>query len=231
MGEIVPGPGFGRPPVDQAPQRLPYGAEWCLRGDDGFLWVWIGTRRDGRWVAAPVEESREPIWRHGKAGTLLRGTPVSRKRITMVLDACGMEGPEVDEALGVSTPDDATVDGWEDGSVIPTESDIRRLATLTGNHPRWFYGEDPPEPKNSFSCKIDDGYSEIPEYTAPVRPQRPRPFSGVPPTDRRTHLGVAQGDLTVAACGQQPSPGKVLRLTGNEDDVDCYRCNRKSVDP
>lgn len=62
-----------------------------------------------------------------------------------------MYGPEVDEALGVSTPTDTTVDAWEAGDLVPSEAEIRRLAMLTGMIPAWFYNGTLPVIEG-FSC-------------------------------------------------------------------------------
>ncbi|MDN5895831.1 MAG: hypothetical protein L0H93_17620 [Nocardioides sp.] len=51
------------------------------------------------------------------------------ERITTALDICGLDGPEVDEALGGAEP---MVDEWEAGQRIPTEQQIVTLAELTG---------------------------------------------------------------------------------------------------
>lgn len=65
----------------------------------------------------------------------LATTPVPH-RITTALDLCGLEGPGVDEALGVEEP---TVDRWETGELVPTAEEIGRLAELTGYPKDYFY--------------------------------------------------------------------------------------------
>ncbi len=74
-------------------------------------------------------------------------------RITAVLDLCGLYGPEVDESLGVADAFDTVVDAWEAGTLVPTLDDMRRLATLTGCDPSWFYGDDMPTMGPTFICR------------------------------------------------------------------------------
>jgi len=90
----------------------------------------------------------------------------------MVLDLNGMEGPEVDEALGVADAFDTVVDGWEAGTIIPTVDDVRRLATLTGYAPRWFYLPDP-ETGVGFLCG-DDGCEVVGKPADEPRPPKLR---------------------------------------------------------
>lgn len=73
-------------------------------------------------------------------------------RITAALDLLMLEGPEVDEALGVQEP---TVDMWESGEIVPTTEEVGRLAKLTGFPPRFFY-LGTPDIGNGFICG-DDG--------------------------------------------------------------------------
>lgn len=63
------------------------------------------------------------------------GRPVPA-RITTALDACGLEGPEVDTACGAAEPD---VDMWECGLAVPTAEQVRLLAKLTGFPVHYFY--------------------------------------------------------------------------------------------
>lgn len=70
-------------------------------------------------------------------------------RITVALDASGLWGPEVDEALGVVDP---TVDLWESGDLVPTPEDIGRLATLTGMPTAFFYLDPVPEFEGGWIC-------------------------------------------------------------------------------
>lgn len=57
--------------------------------------------------------------------------------ITMVLDALGLFGPEVDESCGAKEPDVAE---WEAGRLYPSFEQICALAELTGKSPRYFMG-------------------------------------------------------------------------------------------
>ncbi len=59
--------------------------------------------------------------------------------ISIVLDARGLEGPEVDLACGVEEP---AVDLWEEGKLVPTPEQVRLLAKLTGVHPGLLYEQD-----------------------------------------------------------------------------------------
>lgn len=123
---VVQGPWSGRrvrQPNDEQP------AEWWYRSSRGRLWVRINRQ----WVRTPVLEAE---------GRVPLGEDPNRQRITVALDALGMWGPEVDEALGFD--DDTVVDQWESGYSIPMEPEIRRLAYLTGKTPDWFYGPDWP---------------------------------------------------------------------------------------
>lgn len=75
--------------------------------------------------------------------------------ITLALDAAGLDGPEVDRALGVWDPPAGSglwepgtaVDRWEDGTLVPTHDQVVALAGLTGQTWRFFYvnpGDLPP---------------------------------------------------------------------------------------
>lgn len=58
------------------------------------------------------------------------------ERITMALDRRGLDGPEVDIALGGAEP---MVDEWEAGTRVPTAEQVAALADLTGMLPGFFY--------------------------------------------------------------------------------------------
>lgn len=122
---VTHGPWSG-PPIKQPAPRPGY---WFHRDEHGALWVWLPDRPG--WKPTPVELAAidEP----------LPDRPANRDRITCALDLRSMEGPEVDEALGVADAFDTVVDSWEDGTGLPSHDDIRRLATLTGMLPSWFY--------------------------------------------------------------------------------------------
>lgn len=87
--------------------------------------------------------------RQREARLLAEGTPVPA-RITLALDAMGLDGPEVDRACGVEEP---TVDLWETGELVPTPDQIRALSRLTGCTVEFFYLPlDPAEQGVSFVC-------------------------------------------------------------------------------
>jgi len=128
--EILHHPGLrsGGPRVKQG--IGPGTGRWWTRADDGTLWVWCDNTRPAVQPAPVVmADLTEP----------LPDRPPNRDRITCALDYRGMHGPEVDEALGVADALDTVVDSWEDGTATPTHDDVRRLATLTGMLPQWFY--------------------------------------------------------------------------------------------
>ena len=70
------------------------------------------------------------------------GQTPTPERITMALDLCMLEGPEVDEALGGEEP---MVDEWEAGTRVPDLDQVRALVELTGFTIRFFYLP-PPRP-------------------------------------------------------------------------------------
>lgn len=57
-------------------------------------------------------------------------------RITIALDMCGLEGPEVDIACGAVEP---AVDNWEAGIEVPSAEQVRLLAKLCDLPVRYFY--------------------------------------------------------------------------------------------
>lgn len=82
-----------------------------------------------------------------------RPTPA---RITLALDAPAapgadgpLYGPGVDEFCGVPEP---TVDQWETGELTPTDSQLQRLAELTG-YPVAFFYQPPPPPMRGWICQ------------------------------------------------------------------------------
>lgn len=72
-------------------------------------------------------------------------------RITLALDMCGLEGPEVDVACGAAEPD---VDMWEAGLAVPTRGQVAKLAALTGFTAAYFYRPIEPGPlsQSMFIC-------------------------------------------------------------------------------
>ena len=99
----------------------------------------------------------------------IKGRKPNPKRITMALDARGLYGPEVDEALGVREP---AVDCWETGIVTPTSEQIARLSTLTGYAIRFFYDDDPPS--------LDYGWMCGTQGCQPLRSDDPNPANTKP---------------------------------------------------
>lgn len=115
--------------------------KWWHRDEHGILWVRCAGR-DG-WHDSPVPMAE---------GELPEGVP-ERTRITTALDRCGLDGPEVDEALGVANALDTAVDEWERGDLVPSGDELRRLAFLTGVQPRWFFGPAMPTLEGVFICR------------------------------------------------------------------------------
>jgi hypothetical protein len=76
-------------------------------------------------------------------------TPVPA-RITLALDSAGLDGPDVDEALGVQEP---AVDRWEEGVEVPTGEQVNRLAALTGFPAAFFYEPIHAPPMQGFVCQ------------------------------------------------------------------------------
>ena len=142
-GKVHQGPWTG-PPVQQPKRRSSRG--WWERDDNELLHVCCG---DGKWYPSPVPELQVK----GPGNAIPKRSP-NRDRITAALDMRGMYGPEVDEALGVTTPTDTTVDAWEAGDLVPSESEIRRLAMLTGMIPAWFYNGTLPVIEGFSCCNI-----------------------------------------------------------------------------
>jgi hypothetical protein len=141
---VVHGPWTG--PVVEQPAPRSRG-QWWRRDDHGRLWVWCSPDPDDRthqWHPAPVPLAK-----------VTKGIPdrsPNRDRITAALDLRAMHGPEVDEALGVADVFDTVVDSWEAGEAVPTEDDVRRLATLTGMLPEWFYAGTLPQAEGAIVC-------------------------------------------------------------------------------
>lgn len=80
------------------------------------------------------------------------GQTPTPERITMALDLCMLEGPEVDEALGGEEP---MVDEWEAGTRVPTLEQVQALAELTGWPVRFFYLPPPPPLGGGHICGAD----------------------------------------------------------------------------
>lgn len=67
-------------------------------------------------------------------------------RITMALDARGLEGPDVDRWCGTVEGSDSDVDRWELALATPTPCQITRLSILTRFPAGFFYEPIPPGP-------------------------------------------------------------------------------------
>ena len=88
-------------------------------------------------------------------------------RITVALDASGLDGPQVDEACGVAEP---VVDLWEAGALLPTPAQVGLLSKLTGMTPGYFYEMDPIPAGRTFVCgrrKQDISVTERGELACP----------------------------------------------------------------
>ena len=90
-------------------------------------------RRAG-YAAALTRQQNEQLIRAGK---------VVPARITIALDFCGLQGPEVDAACGGAEPD---VDMWELGQAVPAPEQMVKLAQLTGFPVAFFYQPIKPGP-------------------------------------------------------------------------------------
>jgi DNA-binding transcriptional regulator YiaG len=129
------------------------------RMPDGTLLVVIGERD----YVAPVPMARPLLWSH-KAKRIYSATaseirPGHPSRITCALDRIAVDGPEVDEALGVKEP---TVDEWEAGTRKPTADDLLRLVTLTHLPLSWFINPEPvPGIERGWIC-ADNGCTQLP---------------------------------------------------------------------
>ena len=71
------------------------------------------------------------------------------ERITLALDFAGLNGPEVDLALGGEEP---MVDEWESGKRVPGFPEVQALAELTGFPVKFFYLPPPPPLTGGFLC-------------------------------------------------------------------------------
>jgi len=143
---------------------------------------------------ARAEQSRVIVAKHTAeaADRWARGL-VKPYRITTALDACGLDGPQVDVACGATEPE---VDWWEAGYLYPTWEQVCLLAELCGVTPGFL----------AFDASADlDG---------PMFMCGPRKCDVVEPAER-----ILEFDLdTVAACPgtrpTRPARGVVVPLTG-----------------
>lgn len=110
--------------------------------DGRWRWGKAGQRRDPAEMeraqrAAVARRNRARLTRQAddaRAERLYRGGHLAPWRITMALDAEGLEGPEVDIACGAEEPD---VDLWEAGVLYPTWEQVVKLAALCKVTPRF----------------------------------------------------------------------------------------------
>lgn len=101
-------------------------------------------------TAAPVTPAEQrfrddefealPRWRRGE---------LVPHRITLLLDANALYGPEVDQACGAAEP---AVDEWEAGTRYPEWSQLIALARLVDASPLWFFGDVEPVSPRLFLC-------------------------------------------------------------------------------
>jgi hypothetical protein len=110
------------------------------------------TRRASPQARALVaEQAAEDQRRYASAAhrasteKLIAGGKVVPARITIALDICGLDGPEIDEQVGTwhGNPD-GDIDRWEQALAVPSPQQVELLATLTECTVAWFY--EPLEP-------------------------------------------------------------------------------------
>lgn len=122
---------------------------------DRWLWGRAGVRLDSaeaerRRRAHAEERGRARLVRErddARAEALYRGGHLSPWRITVALDAKGLDGPEVDAACGAAEPD---VDLWEAGVLYPTWEQVQRLAALCGVTPRFLMDDAPDRARQMY---------------------------------------------------------------------------------
>lgn len=127
-----------------------------MRLTDGRLAVWCEGSRTVEY--APVPPHPGPFRAPGDRRPGVGPGTVQPARVTMALNLYELEGPEVDEALGVLADDgtDSVVDAWEAGTATLQAIDVRRLATLTGMTPAWLCNPDPVPGDRPFLCGRGD---------------------------------------------------------------------------
>jgi len=127
--------------VSEVEQTAP-GPGIRLIGGERAHWVRDGIRSGWVRVRWPVEPDQSTI-------TFEEPWVFEPSRATTALDLRDMHGAWVDAAVGEVEP---TVDLWEYGVEIPTEEQVRRLATLTRFRPSWFYMP-PILADSAFACR------------------------------------------------------------------------------
>ncbi len=110
--------------------------------------------RDRALAAARVQRAEREAhadWRHGR---------LIPHRITMVLDAAGLYGPDVDAACGAQEPD---VDNWEAGRLYPTFEQVLALADLVGVLPTMLFQPVPVVDSSSLRFHLPARASAAPD--------------------------------------------------------------------
>lgn len=130
-------------------------------------WTKAGVRRDPRarqraaarraQAAAARERDDEVAYQKWRAGMVVP------RNITVILDACGLYGPEVDEACRAQEPE---VDLWEAGKLYPRWDQLVALAELTGTTPRWFTEARPAVPVIDTSMRFHAPPGELRQLSA-----------------------------------------------------------------
>ncbi|WP_431935853.1 hypothetical protein [Micromonospora sp. RP3T] len=115
------------------------------------------------------------------------GAPIVPARITLALNARGLDGPDVDRAVGTYEGNPAgDVDAWETGDATPTRDQVRLLAALCKMPVAFFY--QPQEPWESDGVIWICGHSgpngggrrvchQTPATVTPPAARRPQQFA------------------------------------------------------
>lgn len=167
------------------------------------------TKQRGRWGKAgqrlTEDETRAAAQAAGKARLrrqaddgaayrLWQAGELRPHRITMLLNAHGLYGPEVDEACGASEPD---VDLWEAGKLYPTWEQVKLLAGLVGVTPLGLLRGGPEIRVESTSLRF-----HVPDYEEEPTVWRfePEAIAATVGQPRRRH-GTTPGSIA------SPTPG------------------------
>lgn len=127
-------------------------------------------------------------------------------RITLALDAKGLDGPEVDTACKAQEPD---VDRWEAGELYPTWEQVLALAELTGVTPRFFMMPVREMPAYETSLRFHMPAVALADREPPV--QRFHAAAIARTTNRETTLGgnVADQDAVYAEVEAKEGQGEI----------------------
>lgn len=125
-----PGPPEPLPPAEAALSRRVQRAQPGARA----LAAEQASARREHYASAAIRQKNERLIASGK---------IVPARVTIALDLCGLDGPEVDLACGAAEPD---VDMWELGLAVPSAGQVERLAGLTGFPAAYFYRPVAPGP-------------------------------------------------------------------------------------